>query len=45
MELQKRMPLAEAQLKEFGALFGSPVLSTEDPKLFQGILDQVMAAI
>jgi hypothetical protein len=46
MERQNRAPLAEAQLKEFDALFGSPpVLSTEDPKLFQGILEQVMAAI
>ncbi len=46
MEPRKQAPLAEAQLKEFGALFGSPpVLSTEDPKLFQGILEQVMAAI
>jgi hypothetical protein len=46
MERQNRPPFGEAQFKEFSALFGSPpVLSTEDPKLFQGILEQVMAAI
>ncbi len=46
MDRQDQKPLSDAELAEFGALFGPPpVLSTEDPKLFQAILDQVLAAL